>query len=239
MAINIFEGARRITKLVALGGLIWFGIFVFTDTPYGLLIRYKVIFPDVPPVLLSEEQHCEDALSISRDSVSTSSGKNVGIIFCFEKEKTGRFQGLIFYKTEKGTQASYLQELEQAFITADDVGNIIDAQELATEIKKIRAGNATSPTKFESYYRANKSSTPEVTEYTKRTINAFVIPRADEKHVGKQWWSKRWDGIRDATFNLAIGLGILFTFTWAVGWIMRGFMGIPRGLDKKPSDNNS
>ncbi len=30
------------------------------------------------------------------------------------------------------------------------------------------------------------------------------------------------------------GLGCLWAFTWAVGWIVRGFMGIPRGLDQKP-----
>jgi len=36
------------------------------------------------------------------------------------------------------------------------------------------------------------------------------------------------------TAGIAFG-GVLFilVFTWAIGWIIRGFMGIPRGQDKK------
>lgn len=30
------------------------------------------------------------------------------------------------------------------------------------------------------------------------------------------------------------GLAFIWVFTWGVGWIVRGFMGIPRGQDKKP-----
>ena len=29
------------------------------------------------------------------------------------------------------------------------------------------------------------------------------------------------------------GLLFLWAFTWAIGWIVRGFMGVPRGQDKK------
>ena len=30
----------------------------------------------------------------------------------------------------------------------------------------------------------------------------------------------------------------ILAFTWAVGWIVRGFMGIPRGQDKKDETDN-
>jgi len=29
------------------------------------------------------------------------------------------------------------------------------------------------------------------------------------------------------------GLLFILAFTWAIGWIVRGFMGIPRGQDQK------
>jgi hypothetical protein len=32
---------------------------------------------------------------------------------------------------------------------------------------------------------------------------------------------------------ILIGLGALWAFTWATGWIVRGFMGIPRGSDNR------
>ena len=33
--------------------------------------------------------------------------------------------------------------------------------------------------------------------------------------------------------NLAIWLLVVGAFTWTTGWIVRGFMGIPRGQDQK------
>ena len=32
------------------------------------------------------------------------------------------------------------------------------------------------------------------------------------------------------------GLAFLFIFSWCIGWIVRGFAGIPSGQDKKPDD---
>ena len=29
------------------------------------------------------------------------------------------------------------------------------------------------------------------------------------------------------------GVLLILAFTWAIGWIMRGFMGVPKGQDKK------
>jgi hypothetical protein len=35
------------------------------------------------------------------------------------------------------------------------------------------------------------------------------------------------------------GLVFIWAFTWIVGWITRGFMGIPRGQDSKPVADGS
>jgi hypothetical protein len=35
------------------------------------------------------------------------------------------------------------------------------------------------------------------------------------------------------------GLAFIWVFTWVVGWIVRGFRGIPRGQDSKSVENDS
>ena len=34
------------------------------------------------------------------------------------------------------------------------------------------------------------------------------------------------------------GLLFILVFTWVIGWIVRGFMGIPRGQDQKNESDN-
>lgn len=40
--------------------------------------------------------------------------------------------------------------------------------------------------------------------------------------------------LREYFFNALMGLAAFWAFTWATGWIVRGFVGIPRGMDRKP-----
>lgn len=42
------------------------------------------------------------------------------------------------------------------------------------------------------------------------------------------------DIYRSAMIGLG-GLAFIWVFTWVVGWIVRGFRGIPRGQDSKPN----
>ena len=47
-------------------------------------------------------------------------------------------------------------------------------------------------------------------------------------------WSDQ-DTVKLALIFLFAGLASLWALTWATGWIVRGFMGIPRGKDHRPS----
>ena len=47
--------------------------------------------------------------------------------------------------------------------------------------------------------------------------------------------SKKWRSEFSETMGyLIVGLTIFAAFVWGVGWIVRGFLGIPRGMDKHP-----
>ena len=64
-------------------------------------------------------------------------------------------------------------------------------------------------------------------------LNKFQMSDADETFVDE---SRLGLLIRDIGTGLLTAIATLvafWAFTWAVGWIVRGFMGIPQGKDSK------
>lgn len=81
----------------------------------------------------------------------------------------------------------------------------------------------------------NAAYSSEVTKYTDAVGKSFQIPKADQGTLDDKWSSERRS-------KLAVGMGwtllavaLLSGFAWCVGWIVRGFLGVPSGLDAKPS----
>ena len=48
-----------------------------------------------------------------------------------------------------------------------------------------------------------------------------------------QWWPQLLKDLGQKVLGIISGLLFLWAFTWVIGWIVRGFKGIPRGQDKK------
>ena len=61
--------------------------------------------------------------------------------------------------------------------------------------------------------------------------NAFIA-KITEKN--EQWWSEKWENIWEGALTLIGGLTVLWVLSWFIGWIVRGFLGIPMGQDRKP-----
>ena len=73
----------------------------------------------------------------------------------------------------------------------------------------------------------------DVTAYMNDVLNKFQMSDADETFVDE---SRLGLLIRDIGTGLLTAIATLvafWAFTWAVGWIVRGFMGIPQGKDSK------
>lgn len=79
----------------------------------------------------------------------------------------------------------------------------------------------------------NGKYSTEVSEYTKKRTASFVLPPDAHDEYRKAWWEKKfenaWDGIKTA----AIGYICILIFSFSVGWIVRGFLGIPQGRDHR------
>lgn len=78
----------------------------------------------------------------------------------------------------------------------------------------------------------------EVTSYAEKFVRNFRMTKQDEEWIDTKGRSERWGQIKDAGLWLIGGLFILWAFSFAVGWIVRGFAGIPSGYDSKPEENN-
>ena len=149
MKINIFEGARRIVKLIMLLSVFWYVVYVgivVMGFPY-VNISYLIKSPGHMPNRL--EADCEsDNLRRHKYGVPLKNGNNVLLILCFETKSIKDSNG-----------------------------------EMHDDVVDFQIDQTTGRTWF------NDKSSPDVSAYTERTINTFVIPAADEKWVESKRWS--------------------------------------------------
>lgn len=73
-----------------------------------------------------------------------------------------------------------------------------------------------------------------VMSYVKSVEKNFVLPVEDELRLKKDYDRLYWDKWINGLKELAIGLLAFVCVVYSVGWIMRGFLGIPRGMDHRP-----
>lgn len=78
------------------------------------------------------------------------------------------------------------------------------------------------------------SYSSEVSDYERKLESRFKLPVSDEKAL-KTEISKRYrENWMSGLGYLVAGLAIFAGIVWAIGWIVRGFLGIPRGMDRRP-----
>jgi hypothetical protein len=77
----------------------------------------------------------------------------------------------------------------------------------------------------------------EVSAYEKQLEKRFVLPPEDNNWIEKEKSRRYWENWKESLRNLGIGLAIFAGTVWSIGWIVRGFLGIPRGMDRKPNSD--
>lgn len=74
----------------------------------------------------------------------------------------------------------------------------------------------------------------EIRSYEKQLEQKFKLPPTDEAVIAKKISERYWSNFKSNLSYLAGGLVIFAAIVWSIGWIVRGFLGIPRGMDKRP-----
>ena len=62
-------------------------------------------------------------------------------------------------------------------------------------------------------------------------LDAFQIPKADEGYITRLEWFQRAQSAGLYLLGMFASLAGFWLFVWTVGWIVRGFKGIPQGRD--------
>jgi len=80
------------------------------------------------------------------------------------------------------------------------------------------------------------SYSSEVDVYEREIEKRFALSSSDaqwaDQEISKRY-RKNW--LQSLSY-LAIGLVVFWVLVWCIGWIVRGFAGIPRGKDSRASD---
>jgi hypothetical protein len=76
----------------------------------------------------------------------------------------------------------------------------------------------------------------EVSAYERELERRFRLAPLDEQEYSKKVTKARWDNARSAAKYLFIGLLIWAAIVSVIGWIVRGFPGIPSGKDHRPQE---
>ncbi|WP_165971623.1 hypothetical protein, partial [Cupriavidus sp. L7L] len=85
-------------------------------------------------------------------------------------------------------------------------------------------------------FRGRPKYDEEVGTYTEAVSSRFALPKADEEALEKLYWPEKWKQITDGSRWAAGGILAIWFAAMIVGWIVRGFMGIPWGRDRRPDE---
>lgn len=80
----------------------------------------------------------------------------------------------------------------------------------------------------------NSPYTPDVTAYTKGRAQSFQLSEPDLRGAQEEWSSQRTRNIRNGVLFAIGGWVVLSLLQTLVGWIVRGFLGIAWGQDRRP-----
>jgi len=142
-------------------------------------------------------------------------------------------QGKIAYYSGK-EEADRLNKIEIAVAQAKASGKLDDARALSDEAARVEANLSQ---KGPDTLTGNPYDS-EVNSYTERRTSEFAISpnmlAAIEKELPRIEREALFDHLKMVLSDTAYVIAGLWIFSFVIGWIIRGFAGIPRGQDFRP-----
>ncbi|ASF47845.1 hypothetical protein [Methylovulum psychrotolerans] len=235
MSINVFEGARRITKLISVIWIVGWSIYAFNYNPY-IDQYFRVDSPGSVPIRMDDPKNrCneEDATEYLH-SQYTKKGTAFDATLCFKPEifEDGRKLIPIW-----GEYFIGVDQLAEWIVANKDKKGTPKFEAVTAAYKKAtQEDNNNKKTKKWLLTHGAEEYSTEVRDYTKKVADIFKLSKADEEWIDGKVWSSRLEDIKEVAPMIMECLAFLWIFSWCVGWIVRGFAGIPSGHDSKPDD---
>jgi hypothetical protein len=97
---------------------------------------------------------------------------------------------------------------------------------------------AAEPLSYEEWVAAGKPAPgdqlkPNASTYKLDVfIASFQIPVSDEGYIKRLVWLQKAQSVGLGFLQMLVTLAGFWIFVWTIGWIVRGFRGIPQGKDR-------
>jgi hypothetical protein len=214
--MNVFEGSRRIAKVAAGIWVIGFGIAALNVSPV-VSVTYHLVL-GVTPKLAAE---CPENGAVGRSKeTSTKNGTRVYLTPCFPGFRSPDGNTYTEVPLESSTQDLItLSDEDHAALLRWDLAKISDEG-----LKRLMSREAG---------KVVEQSSPAAIAYRQQASENIVPPSEDEPKLDRMWWKNLFEDLAAGLAWMLAGLAALWTFSAGVGWIVRGFLGIPRGHDTK------
>lgn len=224
MAINMFEGARRIALAIGAAWALGCVAYAVLQKPYAPLF-FSVEAPGSEPKP-TEQCGADDAREyITREFEPE---KPISVTLCFTAHRADNGRMLIPFAMVTSV------ELPDGRIVQNVPLDITQAELRAKfKAKGIDAGPSWEPL-WRTRWDMGEPISSEVSDYTRRIADGFSLTRQSRETAAGHLMEARLRQWRESFQVLAVGLLLGWAFAALIGWIARGFLGIPRGKDHRP-----
>jgi hypothetical protein len=237
MRLNIFEGARRIALVCGVlwvGGCIAYAVF---NEPQARMV-FSVAGVGDPPVVATECGGDDAAKYVPRgDTVP------LWVTLCFTAQRANDGRMLVPYPSNgvsvrmpDGTIIEGVPEgLSKADMTARlKAGNVDIEKMLIPQPAPLPGQPAVEPKKFQMFALGEPWS-ENVRTYTDGVVARFVFPADARAEAERRNWDVRAAQWKTTSLVMLGGLAVGWLLVATFGWVIRGFLGIPRGQDVRPT----
>ena len=226
--MKIFEGARRIAKLIAACIVVGFCFAIIDEQPSPVSVSYLIEGAFKPPIRVEQ---CEADEATRMKEITSKSGAVIHVILCF-KVQSWESQVVAKYSTNE-------------YMTWKNNGNPKSPAEIAEHVLNSQDYiDANEATKIEikaavlEKYKVNLDDLDilyAASPYAYASVvldELFQIPKTDESYITRLDWLQRAQSAGLYLLGMIASLVGFWLFVWTIGWIVRGFKGIPQGKDR-------
>lgn len=235
MAINWFEGGRRITWLFMTITAMIGSYNAYDHSPSR--VEFLTASPqdgwhfDDNPFSIFSPNRCAEVKNF--DDFQIKEGLVRDIALCFNSNAQGQ---IVYFSPKEETDR--LKKLEAASVRAGASGRMEAARALSREASRVRdILAATGPNEL-----SGGEYDAEVVNYVDRRVADFAINQvmllAIEKSLPQIEREALFDHVKTTLSLTAYWIGGIWIFSFVLGWIVRGFAGIPRGQDFRPNSQS-
>lgn len=226
MAINVFAGARRIALAIAVAWVLGWLAYALFDKPYVSLTYSVSTFGSQP----TPADICEARDASKYTTVETPKGERISVNICFIASRADNGSYLIPYREVVSSANPAAAALYAARKEAIRNGANADA----TRLTEYLLNMPISKSEPASLWMAGEYDN-DVVSYMNEVANTFARRGIDQKRLEDVRRQKLWEQWKLALQMIFGGVAAGWFVTAVAGWIVRGFMGVPNGSDKRPA----